>query len=216
LSSEWIPQSLTSLLQLPSPEMASVGSSHCDHSSHPISDQNPFIPYTPETLYEDFARGSSGYLMSVTPPPTPTTTPNSGLALGEVDTARDKYSASLDVSDYEPGEIWAHLCGNELTIEGEHHAKSGKRSIQRFDDFQRMCFDFCSRPNGSPQSNRLQSRSFVRKFSLPGDANLDSISSSLSHGRMTIEIPKKSNDPTQSSDIPMIANETPHCTYPFS
>lgn len=47
-------------------------------------------------------------------------------------------------------------------------------------------------------------RSFVRKYILPDDANVDSLRSSLNHkGHLTIEAPKKTQSLTQPRAIPI-------------
>ncbi|GMR54302.1 hypothetical protein PMAYCL1PPCAC_24497 [Pristionchus mayeri] len=101
-----------------------------------------------------------------------------GSALGGVQNTPEKFAVSVDVSHFKPDEIKVNLNGNELTIEGEHEEKTDQHGTIK--------------------------RSFVRKFVLPEDTNLDSLRSSLSDkGHLTIEAPKKTQALTQSRAIPI-------------
>ncbi|GMT20117.1 hypothetical protein PFISCL1PPCAC_11414, partial [Pristionchus fissidentatus] len=103
---------------------------------------------------------------------------NLGSALGEIENTPEKFAVSVDVSHFKPDEIKVNLTGNELTIEGKHEEKSDE--------------------HGTIQ------RSFVRKYLLPEDANLESLRSSLSNdGHLSIEAPKKTAALTQSRAIPI-------------
>ncbi|GMS93711.1 hypothetical protein PENTCL1PPCAC_15886, partial [Pristionchus entomophagus] len=101
-----------------------------------------------------------------------------GSALGEVEDTPEKFAVSVDVSHFKPDEIKVNLNGNELTIEGNHEEKSDH--------------------HGTIQ------RSFVRKYILPSDTNLDALRSSLSDkGHLSIEAPKKTQALTQAKAIPI-------------
>ncbi|KAF8359009.1 hypothetical protein PRIPAC_94004 [Pristionchus pacificus] len=101
-----------------------------------------------------------------------------GSSLGEIQNTPEKFSVSVDVSHFKPDEVNVNLSGNELTIEGNHEEKNDR--------------------HGTIQ------RSFVRKFILPEDSNLESLRSSLSdNGHLTIEAPKKTQAVTQSRTIPI-------------
>ncbi|GMS95932.1 hypothetical protein PENTCL1PPCAC_18107, partial [Pristionchus entomophagus] len=103
---------------------------------------------------------------------------NLGPALGEVEDTPEKFAVSVDVSHFKPDEIKVNLNGNELTIEGNHEEKSDH--------------------HGTIQ------RSFVRKYVLPDDTNLDSLRSSLSdNGHLSIEGSKKTQALTQTRAIPI-------------
>ncbi|KAF8370987.1 hypothetical protein PRIPAC_80406 [Pristionchus pacificus] len=101
---------------------------------------------------------------------------NLGSALGEVENTSEKFAVSVDVSHFKPEEIKVNLNGNELTIEGDHEEKTDQHGTIK--------------------------RSFVRKYILPDDANVDSLRSSLNHkGHLTIEAPKKTQSLTQPRAI---------------
>ena len=103
---------------------------------------------------------------------------NLGSALGEVENTPEKFAVSVDVSHFKPEEIKVNLTGNELTIEGHHEEKNDR--------------------HGSVQ------RSFVRKYTLPEDANLEALRSSLSdQGHLSIEAPKKTQAIEQARAIPI-------------
>ncbi|GMS89602.1 hypothetical protein PENTCL1PPCAC_11777 [Pristionchus entomophagus] len=103
---------------------------------------------------------------------------NLGSFLGEIENTPEKFAVSVDVSHFKPDEIKVNLTGNELTIEGNHEEKND-------------------------QHGTIQ-RSFIRKFVLPDDSNLDSLRSSLSNkGHLTIEAPKKTSSIAQSRAIPI-------------
>ncbi|GMS93886.1 hypothetical protein PENTCL1PPCAC_16061, partial [Pristionchus entomophagus] len=101
-----------------------------------------------------------------------------GSPIGEVVNTPEKYAFTVDVSHFKPEEIRANLAGNELTVEGSHDEKTD-------------------------QHGTIQ-RSFIRKYTLPDDANLKSIRTYLTpNGHLTIEASKKTNDLVQSSAIPI-------------
>ncbi|GMR61491.1 hypothetical protein PMAYCL1PPCAC_31686 [Pristionchus mayeri] len=101
-----------------------------------------------------------------------------GGAIGDVENTNEKFAVNVDVSYFEPEEVKVNLDGNELTIEGSHEEKS----------------DEC----GSIK------RSFIRKYHLPKDTNLESVRPSLSDlGILTVEVAMKTQDETQSRAIPI-------------
>ncbi|KAF8374986.1 hypothetical protein PRIPAC_81415 [Pristionchus pacificus] len=103
---------------------------------------------------------------------------NLGSALGEMENTPEKFAVSVDVSHFKPEEIKVNLNGNELMIEGDHEEKTDKHGTIK--------------------------RSFVRKYTLPADTNVESLRSSLNDkGHLTIEAPKKTQALTQSKAIPI-------------
>mgnify|MGYP002062432305 CR=1 FL=1 len=101
-----------------------------------------------------------------------------GSALGEVQNTAEKFAVSVDVSHFKPEELKVNVNGNVLTIEGKHEEKDDQ--------------------HGSIQ------RSFIRKYTLPEDANMESLRSSLSDkGHLCIEAQKKTAALEQSRAIPI-------------
>ncbi|WKX98300.1 hypothetical protein Q1695_013742 [Nippostrongylus brasiliensis] len=90
-----------------------------------------------------------------------------------------KFAVSLDVSQFRPEELNVHLDGRELTVEGKQEHKTENSSMHR---------------------------SFVRKWLLPEDVNLDAIKTALSDkGHLSIEAPKKGEEHSQKRSIPIMA-----------
>uniref|UniRef100_A0A1I7XQ80 SHSP domain-containing protein n=1 Tax=Heterorhabditis bacteriophora TaxID=37862 RepID=A0A1I7XQ80_HETBA len=89
----------------------------------------------------------------------------------EVVNNENKFAVSLDVSQFKPEELQVHVDGRELTIEGKQEVKD---------------------------SHGFMQRSFLRKWTLPTDADLDAITPSISDkGHLTIEVLKKANENTR-------------------
>ena len=89
-----------------------------------------------------------------------------GNVLGEVQNTPEKFAVSVDVSHFRPEEVNVNVSGKVLTVEGKHEEKTDA--------------------HGSIQ------RSFIRKYTLPDDTDLESVRSSLSdNGKLTIQAGKK-------------------------
>ncbi|GMS84996.1 hypothetical protein PENTCL1PPCAC_7171 [Pristionchus entomophagus] len=84
--------------------------------------------------------------------------------IGEVINTNEKFSLTVDVSQFKPNELEVNVTGRELSISGKHE--------QRADE------------HGSI------SRSFNRKYSLPEDVDLESIRSKIVDGKLMIEATK--------------------------
>uniref|UniRef100_A0A1I7XQD7 SHSP domain-containing protein n=1 Tax=Heterorhabditis bacteriophora TaxID=37862 RepID=A0A1I7XQD7_HETBA len=83
-----------------------------------------------------------------------------------------KFAVSLDVSHFKPEELRVNLEGRELVIEGNRN----KRLM----------------------ADTRRGWSFLRKWTLPTDADLDAITPSISDkGHLTIEVLKKANENTR-------------------
>ncbi|GMT01132.1 hypothetical protein PENTCL1PPCAC_23306 [Pristionchus entomophagus] len=101
-----------------------------------------------------------------------------GSPIGEVVNNHERYALTLDVSHFKPEEIKVYVRGNYLMIEGNHDEKTDQHGTNE--------------------------RSFIRKYSLPDDTNLDSIRTSLTHnGHLRVEAHKKTNGLTQTRTIPV-------------
>ncbi|PIO71904.1 Hsp20/alpha crystallin family protein [Teladorsagia circumcincta] len=84
--------------------------------------------------------------------------------LGKVTDDGSKLAITLDVSKFKPDELKVSIDGQILTIEGKHEITEG--------------------PNYS-------SRSFVRRWTLPEDVDVEQIRSNLTeNGQLAIEVPK--------------------------
>jgi len=104
---------------------------------------------------------------------------NLGSTVSEVTNTAEKFAVSIDVSHFKPEELKMNLIGNELTIEGHHEEHNDH--------------------NGTIE------RSFVRKFTLPLDTNIDAIRSVISDkGHLSIEAPRKTATETQVKAIPIL------------
>ncbi|GMS93195.1 hypothetical protein PENTCL1PPCAC_15370, partial [Pristionchus entomophagus] len=111
---------------------------------------------------------------------------NLGSAL--VDEENEKFAVYVDVSHFKPEEVKVHLNGTELTIEASHgETTDAHGSIQR---------------------------SFVRKYKLPEDTNLDAVRSSISDvGHLMIEAPKMTKD-AQEQATPIIRQTSSRREFP--
>ncbi|GMT02722.1 hypothetical protein PENTCL1PPCAC_24896, partial [Pristionchus entomophagus] len=88
-----------------------------------------------------------------------------GSALGEVESTPEKFTVTVDVFHFKPEDIKVSVKGNNLTIEGNHR--------ERIDH------------DGTIQ------RSFISKYSIPEDVDLDSVHCSISHkGLLKLEAHK--------------------------
>ncbi|CAJ0597003.1 unnamed protein product [Cylicocyclus nassatus] len=88
-----------------------------------------------------------------------------------------RFAVSLDVSQFRPDELKVQLEGRQLVIEGKQENKG---------------------------DNNYTERSFVRKWTLPDDVNIDAIRSELSDvGHLSIEAPKTGQKPENVRAIPI-------------
>ncbi|ETN71010.1 Hsp20/alpha crystallin family protein, partial [Necator americanus] len=88
-----------------------------------------------------------------------------------------KFVVALDVSQFKPEEISVHIQDRELIIEGKQEHKSGTGYMQR---------------------------SFVRKWTLPNDVDLDSVRTELTNvGHLNVEAPKIGQN-TYKREIPIV------------
>ncbi|KHJ84162.1 Hsp20/alpha crystallin family protein, partial [Oesophagostomum dentatum] len=88
-----------------------------------------------------------------------------------------KFAVSLDVSQFRPEELKVHLDGRDLTIEGKQEEKTEHGYI---------------------------GRSFLRKWSLPKDCDLDAVQTHLTDvGHLSIEAPK-TGEHTHRRTIPIM------------
>ncbi|XGW11570.1 hypothetical protein V3C99_012783 [Haemonchus contortus] len=88
-----------------------------------------------------------------------------------------KFTVSLDVSHFRPEEVNVHVEGHELIVEGKQEQKD---------------------------ANSYMQRSFVRKWILPEDVNLEAIRPQLNDkGHLTIEAPKGPS--VQRINIPIVS-----------
>ncbi|GMT01133.1 hypothetical protein PENTCL1PPCAC_23307, partial [Pristionchus entomophagus] len=88
-----------------------------------------------------------------------------GSALGEVESTPEKFTVTVDVFHFKPEDIKVSVKGKTLTIEGHHEERTDH--------------------DGTIQ------RSFIRKYSIPDDADLDSLHCSVSHkGHLKLEAHK--------------------------
>lgn len=90
-----------------------------------------------------------------------------------------RFAVSLDVSRFRPEELNVHVEGRELTIKDKQEHKSGNSSIHR---------------------------SFVRKWLLPENADLDAVNTQLNNkGHLCVEAPKRTGEKSRKRNIPIIA-----------
>ena len=96
----------------------------------------------------------------------------------QIENTKEKFAVSVDVRAFKPEELKVDVQGHELTIKGEHE--------ERQDSGSRI------------------SRSFVRKYTLPEDVNLDGLRPLISkEGKLTIEAPKRAIKGPQPRNIPI-------------
>ncbi|VDL62402.1 unnamed protein product [Nippostrongylus brasiliensis] len=82
----------------------------------------------------------------------------------EVVNDEKKFAVALDVSKFKPEELKVHIEGRDLTIEGKQEEKTDHGYIER---------------------------SFVRKWALPDECDLDAVHTQLNEtGKLEIEAPK--------------------------
>ncbi|KAK6765874.1 hypothetical protein RB195_025658 [Necator americanus] len=87
-----------------------------------------------------------------------------GNEVQEVVNDDKKFAVALDVSHFKPEELRVHIDDRDLTIEGRHEERNERGFIER---------------------------SFVRKWTLPEDCDLDAVSTQLTDvGHLSIEAPK--------------------------
>ncbi|KAK6029603.1 Hsp20/alpha crystallin family protein, partial [Ostertagia ostertagi] len=85
-------------------------------------------------------------------------------SLGKVTDDGSKLAISLDVSKFKPDELKVNIDGRTLTIEGKQEITEG---------------------------SNYTSRSFLRRWTLPEDVDVEQIRSTLSeNGQLAIEVPK--------------------------
>uniref|UniRef100_A0A0K0DJC2 SHSP domain-containing protein n=1 Tax=Angiostrongylus cantonensis TaxID=6313 RepID=A0A0K0DJC2_ANGCA len=90
-----------------------------------------------------------------------------------------KFAISLDVSQFRPEELNVHLEGRELTIEGKQEHKS---------------------------EHSFMNRSFVRKWLLPENVDLDALRTQLDDkGHLRVEAPKLGDGGSKRKNIPIMA-----------
>ncbi|VDM59275.1 unnamed protein product [Angiostrongylus costaricensis] len=90
-----------------------------------------------------------------------------------------KFAVSLDVSQFRPEELNVHVEGRELTIEGKQEHKS---------------------------ANSFMNRSFVRKWLLPENVDVDAVRTQLTDkGHLCVEAPKVGESGAKRRDIPIMA-----------
>ncbi|VDP14387.1 unnamed protein product [Heligmosomoides polygyrus] len=90
-----------------------------------------------------------------------------------------RFAVSLDVSQFRPEELNVHLEGRELTIEGKQEHKTENSSMHR---------------------------SFIRKWMLPEDVDLEAVRTELNDkGHLSVEAPKSSAEKSQRRTIPIMA-----------
>ncbi|ETN71504.1 Hsp20/alpha crystallin family protein [Necator americanus] len=90
-----------------------------------------------------------------------------------------KFAVSLDVSQFRPEELNVHLDGRELTVEGKQEHKN---------------------------ENSFTQRSFIRKWTLPENVDLEAIRTQLSDkGHLCVEAPKTDATTPNKRNIPITA-----------
>ncbi|EPB77405.1 Hsp20/alpha crystallin family protein [Ancylostoma ceylanicum] len=95
----------------------------------------------------------------------------------EVVNDNKKFAVALDVSQFKPEEISVHLQDRDLIIEGKQEHKDEKGYMQR---------------------------SFVRKWTLPPDVDLDAVRTQLTDvGHLSVEAPKSGHG-VKTREIPIM------------
>ncbi|RCN40093.1 Hsp20/alpha crystallin family protein [Ancylostoma caninum] len=93
-----------------------------------------------------------------------------------------KFAVSLDVSQFRPDELKVHIQGHDLIVEGKQQNKS---------------------------DNSYMERSFVRKWTLPENVNIDGVRSELNDvGHLTVEAPKVGHQLENRRQIPILRSPT--------
>ncbi|VDO78233.1 unnamed protein product, partial [Haemonchus placei] len=88
-----------------------------------------------------------------------------------------KFAVAVDVSQFHPEELKVHLEGRELTIEGKQQHKS---------------------------DNSFMERSFIRKWTLPENVDLEAIRTQLNDsGHLSVEAPKTTEGGAQRRTLPI-------------
>ncbi|KAK6051950.1 Hsp20/alpha crystallin family protein [Cooperia oncophora] len=91
-----------------------------------------------------------------------------------------KFAVSLDVSHFRPEELNVHVEGRELTVEGKQEQKD---------------------------ANSYMERSFVRKWTLPEDVDMQAIRTELNDkGQLSVEAPKGPS--VQRVSIPIMSAQS--------
>uniref|UniRef100_A0A7I4XTD5 SHSP domain-containing protein n=1 Tax=Haemonchus contortus TaxID=6289 RepID=A0A7I4XTD5_HAECO len=89
-----------------------------------------------------------------------------------------KFAVSLDVSQFRPEELNVQLEGRQLTIEGKQEHKTENSAIQR---------------------------SFIRKYVLPENVDLEAIRTQLDDkGHLSVEAPKNTEGHEKQKTIPIM------------
>uniref|UniRef100_A0A914WT86 SHSP domain-containing protein n=1 Tax=Plectus sambesii TaxID=2011161 RepID=A0A914WT86_9BILA len=103
-----------------------------------------------------------------------------GTGFSDVHNDAKLFAVRLDVSHFKPEEVTVSTTGNTLVVKGEHQEK--------------------------PDAHGYIQRSFVRKYSLPWECNLEQVKSQLSHdGVLTVSAPKVAIEGKPERHIPISA-----------
>ncbi|VDO19684.1 unnamed protein product [Heligmosomoides polygyrus] len=106
---------------------------------------------------------------------------DSGYILMQTVDDDKRFAVSLDVSQFRPEELNVHVEGRELTIEGKQEHKTEDSSIHSF-------------------------RSFVRKWILPENVDLEAVHTALNDkGQLCVEAPKHTGEKSKKRNIPIMA-----------
>ncbi|KHN74497.1 Small heat shock protein OV25-1 [Toxocara canis] len=103
---------------------------------------------------------------------------NIGNALGSIVNDKEKFNVEIDVTQFRPEELSVNIRDHELIVEGHHEEKSD-------------------------ESGKIE-RHFIRKYTLPNDAQLDTIESHISDkGILSVGAKKGSIAGPPSRNIPI-------------
>lgn len=103
---------------------------------------------------------------------------NIGNALGKVVDDKEKFAVEVDVTQFRPDELTVNLRDRELVVEGHHEERADS-------------------------SGKIE-RHFIRKYTLPEDAQLDSLESHLSDkGVLSVCAKKAAVAVPQARSIPI-------------
>lgn len=118
------------------------------------------------------------------------------VAIFKVVNDNKKFAVALDVSQFKPEEISVHLQDRDLVIEGKQEHKDDKGYMQRLAF---ICADYSLSLLFVPLL-----RSFVRKWTLPPDVDLDAVRTQLTDvGHLSVEAPKTGHG-VKSREIPIM------------
>jgi len=81
---------------------------------------------------------------------------------------KDKFTLTVDSSDFKPEELKVSTIGDVLKIEGKHIEEE----------------------NGSGNCSKYVSRQFSRSYTLPSDCKVQEMTSSFGNGKLTVNVPK--------------------------